>query len=407
MGLQNCEITLDNPWNTYYAGQTLNGQVKLQLNSPKNIRGIIVRFLGEANTKWSETKKVRDDQGKEVDETEELTGHEEYFENHYYLLGAKNGSEINLPSGEHTYPFSCVLPGNLPSSYEGEFGHVRYTIKVTLDRPWKFDQDTKMAFTIISPLDLNQNARLKEPMALNLEKSFCCFCCKSGPLKAEVIIPCGGYVPGQSIPITADITNASNVKVERLRVILRKTVVFKTNHPRRDLKKEKTTISEISVGPVEEHSSKNWQQNIEIPPLPPSNLINCGIIDLDYELKIELNVSGAHRDLEGKLPITLGTIPLATTQLPNKDVPQQQPTVPIQDPSQAPTQPVSPSSPGDAVGWNLYPSIPPPSYGESEYRANIVDKNDSQHTRVSGGQNDFAPRYPVYASAPTLPNVQN
>lgn len=81
--------------------------------------GIIIRFLGEANTNWSETKKVTDDQGKEHDETEELTGHEEYFENHYYLLGAKNGSEINLPSGEHTYPFSCVLPGNLPSSYEG------------------------------------------------------------------------------------------------------------------------------------------------------------------------------------------------------------------------------------------------------------------------------------------------
>lgn len=74
-------------------------------------------------------------------------------------------------------------------------------------------------------------------------------------------------------------------------------------------------------------------------------------------------MSGAHRDLEGKLPITLGTIPLASAQLPNTapytDVPQQQPA-PIQDPSQAPTQPVSPASPaGDsnAVGWNLYPSI--------------------------------------------------
>lgn len=123
--------------------------------------GIVIRFLGEANTSWSETKKVRDEHGKEHDETEELTGHEEYFENHYYLLGAKNGSEINLPAGDHTYPFTCVLPGTLPSSYEGEFGHVRYTIKVTLDRPWKFDQDSKMAFTVISPLDLNQNARLK------------------------------------------------------------------------------------------------------------------------------------------------------------------------------------------------------------------------------------------------------
>lgn len=127
---------------------------------------------------------------------------------------------------------------------------------------------------------------MQDPLKLDLEKSFCCWCCKSGPLHAEVIIPAGGYVPGQSIPISADIDNASNVKVDQLRVILRKIVVFSTNYPRRDTKKEKTIISEISVGPVEVHSSKNWQQNIEIPPLPPSNLINCGIIDLDYELKV-------------------------------------------------------------------------------------------------------------------------
>lgn len=60
-------------------------------------------------------------QGKEHDETEELTGHEEYFENHYYLLGAKSGGEINLPAGEHTYPFTCALPPTLPSSFEGTY----------------------------------------------------------------------------------------------------------------------------------------------------------------------------------------------------------------------------------------------------------------------------------------------
>lgn len=127
-------------------------------------------------------------------------------------------------------------------------------------------------------------------MKLDLEKTFCCFCCRSGPLHAEVIIPAGGYVPGQTIPISADINNASNVKVDRLRVILRKCVVFKTNTPRRELKKEKTTIAEIAVGPVEVHSEQNYLQNIEIPPLPPSNLINCGIIDLDYELKVNRNL---------------------------------------------------------------------------------------------------------------------
>lgn len=133
-------------------------------------------------------------------------------------------------------------------------------------------------------------------MKLDLEKSFCCFCCRSGPLHAEVMIPAGGFVPGQSIPISIDVSNASNVKVDRLRVALRKTVVFKTNHPRVDQKRDRITISEVSVGPVEEHSSKNENFNVEIPSLPPSNLMNCGIIDLDYDLKVKQNLANFHTE---------------------------------------------------------------------------------------------------------------
>lgn len=164
-------------------------------------------------------------------------------------------------------------------------------------------------------------------------------------------------------------------------------------------------------------------------------------------------MSGPHKNLEGKIPITLGTIPLANTQSANAppytDVPSQTytdvPSQPIQDPSLAPTQPVSPASPpptgaanGNGLpGWNMgtiYPTIrrlffnsniiiiefeiiinihsslliAPPSYAESEFRANIVDKNDSQHIRVAPGQNEFAPRYPTYTAAalPPLPNFK-
>lgn len=39
MGIKGCEVQLDNPWNTYYAGQTLNGQVKITFDSPKKVRG--------------------------------------------------------------------------------------------------------------------------------------------------------------------------------------------------------------------------------------------------------------------------------------------------------------------------------------------------------------------------------
>lgn len=90
------------------------------------------------------------------------------------------------------------------------------------------------------------------------------------------------------MPVTIEVDNASKVKVDRVRVLLRKVVVFKTNAPRRDTKREKTTIAELAVGPVEQNGSQTWNQTITIPSLPPSNLANCGIIDLDYDLKVSL-----------------------------------------------------------------------------------------------------------------------
>lgn len=229
-----------------------------------------------------------------------------------------------------------------------------------------------MAFTVISPVDLNLNPRVKEPFKLELEKSFCCFCCKSGPLSVVTTIPVTGYVSGQTIPITCECDNASNVGINVVKFILRKRVTFLTTQPKSERKEQKITIAEQSIGPVAGGESRTFTQQLEIPALPPTNLMNCGVISLDYDLHIECDVSGPHRNLSGNIPITLGTIPLASfkppapyTDVPAQIVPQQ----PTDDPSMAPTQPVSPASPhegqGGALGWNvadsaggqLYPNI--------------------------------------------------
>lgn len=132
---------------------------------------------------------------------------------------------------------------------------------------------------------------IQEPFKLELEKTFCCFCCASGPLTAIVALPATGFVSGQGVPIRAEVDNASNVEVNRLKLTLRKIVTFYTNQPRRDIKKDKVVISELSVGPVPQRGSNTWDQTLNIPPLPPSNLVNCGLIDLDYELKVRHLIS--------------------------------------------------------------------------------------------------------------------
>jgi len=70
------------------------------------------------------------------------------------------GSDQTLSAGEHVYPFNYVLPVNLPSSFEGDYGHVRYSVKVVIDRPWKFDHEAKAIFTVVNPVDLNADPNL-------------------------------------------------------------------------------------------------------------------------------------------------------------------------------------------------------------------------------------------------------
>lgn len=64
--------------------------------------------------------------------------------------------EYILKPGLHTFHFSFVLPLEIPSSFEGEHGHVRYIAKGTIDRSWSFNDHTKRAFTVIGLLDLNK-----------------------------------------------------------------------------------------------------------------------------------------------------------------------------------------------------------------------------------------------------------
>lgn len=74
------------------------------------------------------------------------------------LIVIQSGNQLELSSGHHSYSFSCALPAHLPTSYEGTYGHIRYTVRLVLERPWKFDQSYKVAFTVLKPFDLNYDS---------------------------------------------------------------------------------------------------------------------------------------------------------------------------------------------------------------------------------------------------------
>ena len=62
--------------------------------------GIYVKLKGDGFVKFGEN-----------------SANEEYLEKRLYVYG--NGSDIKLPVGQYTLPFSFALPYDLPSSFQG------------------------------------------------------------------------------------------------------------------------------------------------------------------------------------------------------------------------------------------------------------------------------------------------
>nr|CAD7205264.1 unnamed protein product [Timema douglasi] len=291
-------------------------------------------------------------------------------------------TETVLPAGDHSFLFTFSIPSNLPSSFEGAFGYIRYTIKASLDRPWKFNQDTKVAFTVLAYRDLNNYPQLKTPLILGNTKTICCWCCQSAPMAITARVPFTGIVPGQDVPLIVELDNPTNVDITSVQCYLMQESIF---YARGKSRVETRKLGELTLDPVGKHSSHTAQKTMRMPSCPPTLDINCGIIKIHYfiegtcdeaQSQCKATTSGAHMNLYVATPLTVGTVPLIfqqTSEPPplGQDGP---PTVP-------PTAPP-------------YPDLPPPSYDECVFGAiSIREDEDSEHTY---GQKQFSPRYPTY-----------
>ncbi|XP_049855328.1 arrestin domain-containing protein 3-like [Schistocerca gregaria] len=312
---------------------------------------------------------------------------------------AVSAQELTLPPGEHVYNFSVKLPENLPSSFEGTYGRIRYTIKAKMNRPWAFDEKVKAFYTVISHLDLNKDPLVKEPVSQVTEKTLCCCCCRSGPLTLVANIPATGFVSGQEIPITVEVDNATEETISAVTCSLKKNICFTSHTPRKKTKIVRDKIETITYEPVGPNTSKTWTKNLKIPSLPPSNLNNCSIIDLDYFLHVKAVINGTHTNLYVNIPITLGTIPLLSYIPP--ELSKQLLDSTIHTPQLPPLKDAPEKFPHPSITLTPYPQ-PHTQYPTAPYSSNIADimaPSTSQQDITNGLPNQLN----LIPSAPPLP----
>ncbi|KAL7729103.1 hypothetical protein ACLKA6_019924 [Drosophila palustris] len=403
-----CIIDFDNnPHGTYFAGQVVTGKVTLKLDKLKLAKALALNINGYAETHWTESRSNNDK--KVTSSSDTYSGREDYIASQTYLVGSHLSTEISLEPGVHVYNFTCQIPATCPSSIEGHYGRVRYMVKVSLIRPWKFDQSYTRCFTVLKIMDLNYDSPLlRVPAHCETQKTYCCWPCKSDPLKLQMTLAQTGFVPGQFVPIDVLVNNDSHIRVELLQISLVMMVTYYATHlSTTHSKNERIIVSKLMGDSVPNHCNKHFRYLLNLPATPPTCFNACKIIQIAYNVELKAKVKGLHIDEVLNAPLTIGSVPLSEhVQMQPRDLQACRPQT-LDVTGLAYAAEIATAPPGGT--WDS--NIQPPNYEEALHmRPSHGDKsiNELDGSTVPNTVNldgsHFSPRYPIFnIPSPTAP----
>ncbi|XP_039431741.1 arrestin domain-containing protein 17-like [Culex pipiens pallens] len=302
-----CDIQFDgNPTGVYKPGETVSGKVELTLEKNKKFRGICLCINGFAATYWSVKLKNELEKKRKT----HFKGREDYFSTINYLVGSDVGNPLEVVAGTYHYPFSCVIPANAPTSMEGRYGHIRYLVKLSLERPWKHDIVYEREMTVRGIYDLIPHFdTLSMPSQAEAMTSF--YFGFTEPLVVSASISKSGFAPGDIIELTVHVNNQSSVDVRTIVMKLQRVDTFISQIPRVDQYIERTVLEERTTSKISKRSDISFEENILVGAGIPSDVERCRIIQIKYEVEIIVHPIRSRKRLVLNLPIVLGTTSIA------------------------------------------------------------------------------------------------
>ena len=191
----------------------MTGKVVITVDKPKKYKYIAIGLYGAAKVCW------------EVggSENRSSTNHIEYVRKESVVWSLQNSPTNNLPIGEHTFSFEFQLPQNIPNSFEGACGHVRYHVGMTVSRTGLLKHDNLKAAYPITVKKRPDILRLfQNPKIVTTVENLSLFWHKLGSITATCELPHTGFSPGESIPYTIHVKNESSRNIHIKCALFRK-----------------------------------------------------------------------------------------------------------------------------------------------------------------------------------------
>ncbi|XP_072381137.1 arrestin domain-containing protein 4-like isoform X1 [Diabrotica undecimpunctata] len=289
-----CKIVLDAP-GILSPGSTMYGRVVCTFSSNTYIKEIRCKLRG------TETTSVR--HGKST-----YVGSNRFLDLRLRLLG-----ESSLQSGVYEYPFYFPLPAGIPSSFEGEWGSITYTLKAVVDMPLAFNYKDKFTLTVTVPIDFNKIRRELQlmPIVHQNEKIVCCWCCASEPITINLFLEKDAFVLGEMAKVNVEITNWSNTNVEEFILTLNRVTMYHCELEGARHTKEQELIGFQNATGVGAHGKRTYTVNFQIPTtISVYNLTPCQLIKQIFILRAEAVLPICHQNLTVDAEIKLGHIGL-------------------------------------------------------------------------------------------------
>uniref|UniRef100_A0A4W6G8W1 Arrestin C-terminal-like domain-containing protein n=1 Tax=Lates calcarifer TaxID=8187 RepID=A0A4W6G8W1_LATCA len=247
---------------TFSPGDVISGRVTVVTNKETKVQCFLVRAKGKAEVTWCEqagqTTVVHSDKKRYF-----------YFE-HIILQDKKkgDGSEIIGP-GRNVYPFTFVIPNMyMPSSYEGKWGKITYSLRAQLTQSIWLVHKTKTEFPFLTKSDF--------PFASNI--SFY----GSGKVTMNVTSEKMGVKQGEAVGVSVEVLNDSARTVTpRFYLCEKQTFVAQS--------KRTIYTNDILFGTgdsVPAETSRTITKVLSIPPQLPPTFFNCCMMKLEYRLKV-------------------------------------------------------------------------------------------------------------------------
>ncbi|CAD5215662.1 unnamed protein product [Bursaphelenchus okinawaensis] len=222
---------------------------------------------------------------------------------------------MQLKPGRHQFPFRVRVPPSAPSSYESQFGVIRYTCRVVLMT--NSEQSTAVEvfpFVVVSTSYFDEiPSAVMQPIDYKDEVDFTVCTLPFGTVYIRVSLPKTGYQLGEEVRPTIQIKNATRKTVKdcSVQLVLKAQFVAISRYEHvNDCKLVEQQLDSIPIGRIKGRSEENFKSlkltipDYAVPSVPPDQSeMEHSIISLSYVLQLT-----AQPKIEMEIPLVVTSL---------------------------------------------------------------------------------------------------